>query len=279
MNNNPTKETSKAQGRINTTNNFQNSDSHHSSLNVMSTSRQPFLFSLKDHKPGQISKSLKYCINIIKSRLNYEFGDSEDTIESKLASKRVPKFVSSKANIMDIVGNIRVGQNVPVESSRQILIATTWRSGSSFLGDLLNHYKGTFYYFEPLHFHWAIKDLKPAQSETRFMKSLFTCKFNSENVGFLKHVSESSNKFLFENHNFRLWNSCHNLLPNNAMCFMPDYLNHACRLFPIKLIKTVRLRGNQYDKVVKRRSECRLYKLTGGQADGQAGRRTGSARY
>ena len=27
---------------------------------------------------------------------------------------------------------------------------------------------------------------------------------------------------------------------------------------------------NQYDKVVKRRSECRLYKLTGGQADGQA---------
>ena len=36
---------------------------------------------------------------------------------------------------------------------------------------------------------------------------------------------------------------------------------------------------NQYDKVVKRRSECRLYKLTGGQAGGQADGQTGSARY
>ena len=237
MNNNPPKETSKAQGRINTTNNFQNSDIHHSSLNVMSTSRQPFFFSFKDHKLGNISKPLKYGLDVIKSRLNYEFSDSEDTFASNLASKRVPKFVSSKANIMDIVGNIPVGSDVPVGSSRQILIATTWRSGSSFLGDLLNHYKGTFYYFEPLHYYSSIKDLKTVQSETSFLKSLYTCKFNSENVGFLNHVSKGPNKFLFENHNFRLWNSCHNLLPNNAMCFMPDYLNHACPPFPIKLIK------------------------------------------
>ena len=36
--------------------------------------------------------------------------------------------------------------------------ATTWRSGSTFLGDLLNHYPGTFYYFEPLHWTHALGD-------------------------------------------------------------------------------------------------------------------------
>ena len=34
---------------------------------------------------------------------------------------------------------------------------------------------------------------------------------------------------------------------------------------------------NQYDKVVKRRRECRLYKLTGGQTDRQADRQAAPA--
>jgi hypothetical protein len=28
----------------------------------------------------------------------------------------------------------------------------SWRSGSTFLGDILNHYPGVFYSFEPLHY-------------------------------------------------------------------------------------------------------------------------------
>ena len=33
---------------------------------------------------------------------------------------------------------------------RRILILTTWRSGSTFLGELLSMIPGTFYSFEPL---------------------------------------------------------------------------------------------------------------------------------
>jgi len=224
---------------------------HYSSSNKMSQAKHPSLFSLKDYVPGKESRPMTYGLNVARSRLNYEFSDSKDSIKANAVQKRIPKFDSTNANIMDIVGNIDVGRNVPVESARQILIATTWRSGSTFLGDLLNHYKGTFYYFEPLHYYASIKDLKTVQSETDFLKSLYTCKFTSENVGFLNHVSKPPNKFLFENHNYRLWNSCHNLLPNNAMCFMPDYLNHACPLFPIKLVKTVRLRVRKVEKLIQ----------------------------
>ena len=224
---------------------------HFNSANKKSKPKHPALFSFADYKPGVESKPMKYGLNVVLSRLNYEFSNAKEAFKANTMLKRVPKFDSSQANTMDIVGNIPVGEKVPVESARQILIATTWRSGSTFLGDLLNHYKGSFYYFEPLHYYSHIKDLSKVQNQTSFLKSLFTCKFNSENVGFLHHVSKDSNKFLFQNHNFRLWNSCHNLLPNNVMCLMPDYLNRVCPLYPIKLIKTVRLRVQSVEELLQ----------------------------
>ena len=154
---------------------------------------------------------------------------------------------------MDIVGNIRVGENVPVESAKHILIATTWRSGSTFLGDLLNHYPGVFYFFEPLHYYSSIADKSHVQNETKFLKNLVSCQFNSENFGFLQHVAQHSNKFLMKSHNLRLWNSCQNIniLPRDAMCLMPEYLNRLCPLYPIKLIKTVRIRVKMLKDLLK----------------------------
>ena len=222
-----------------------------SSWSKMSKSKQPSLFSQSDHQPGKLSKPVTFGLNIAKARLNYEFSDMKDAIRANVPQKKIADFDSSKANTMDIVGNIAVGQNVPVESARQILIATTWRSGSTFLGDLLNHYKGTFYYFEPLHYYSKLKDVSTVQNETSFLKSLYTCKFNKDNLGFLHHVTQGPNKFLFANHNFRLWKSCHNLLPNDLMCFMPDYLNKVCPLFPIKLIKTVRFRVKNVEELLQ----------------------------
>ena len=47
--------------------------------------------------------------------------------------------------------DLRVGDAVPATNSRQVLVATTWRSGSSFFGELLAHYPGVYYSYEPLH--------------------------------------------------------------------------------------------------------------------------------
>ena len=51
-----------------------------------------------------------------------------------------------------IAPEFSISDKLPVENSRNILIATSWRSGSTFLGDLLNHYPGTYYSFEPIHY-------------------------------------------------------------------------------------------------------------------------------
>ena len=38
---------------------------------------------------------------------------------------------------------------------------------------------------------------------------------------------------------------CQGVLPLNSLCFMPEFLSFACRLHPIKLVKTVRLRARE----------------------------------
>ena len=219
-----------------------------------SRTRSSALFSLADYKPGKNSRPLKYGINVTLTKLNMEFGDTPAKVKPDTKYKVMPAFNKAKANTMDIVGNIKVGQTVPDHSARHILILTTWRSGSTFLGDLLNHYKGTFYYFEPLHYYSKVKNkhgLEPRQNETEFLRSLLECEFTEDNIGFLHHVSKADNKFLFKNHNFRLWNTCHNLLPQDMMCLMPEYLNKVCPLFPIKTIKTVRLQMRDIENLIQ----------------------------
>merc|ERR1712088_753305 len=108
--------------------------------------------------------------------------------------KKVVPFKEEEAYVMEVAGaGVKVGQKVATESSRQILVATTWRSGSTFLGDLLNHNPGVFYYFEPLHYYSQMTKEEKAENQEPedFLRSLYTCSFTSRNVGFLHHVAAS----------------------------------------------------------------------------------------
>ncbi|KAM4608221.1 carbohydrate sulfotransferase 6-like [Discoglossus pictus] len=67
----------------------------------------------------------------------------------------------------------------PVERSVRILIISSWRSGSSFLGEIFNHHPDVFYMFEPGHPVWM--KLKNESSELLhfpvrdLIRSLFNC--------------------------------------------------------------------------------------------------------
>ena len=207
--------------------------------------RRPSLFPFSAYRPGSNSLPIRHGVRYTLARLNLEFSPDEEMALNANAGKRAPAFVESRANAMLTAGEgVKVGEKVALEAQRQVLVATTWRSGSTFLGDLLNHYPGVFYYFEPLHYYSQLDPQKraKAQDEVDFLRSLYTCSFNAKNVGFLHHVADPNNKFLLKNHNKRLWNSCANVLPKETMCLLPEYLNTVCPLYPIKLIKTVRLR-------------------------------------
>ena len=132
---------------------------------------------------------------------------------------------------------------------KNILILTSYRCGSSFLGELINQYPGIFYFYEPLHYYSYINKEK-VQEETDFLTSLFNCDFSDRNHGYLEHLQESSHSFLMTRHNKRLWSSCSVFKKSKdnskeKLCFSENYLNMICPLYPIRMIKTVRLRLNR----------------------------------
>ncbi|TRY73019.1 hypothetical protein TCAL_14057, partial [Tigriopus californicus] len=107
--------------------------------------------------------------------------------------KEPPDFNKTNATVIKATNcnliPFRVGDSIPPQNARQILIATTWRSGSSFTGDIFQHL--------------PVSSLKK---------------------------------------NARVYEVCRFLLPNGAACQMPEFYQAVCPLFPLQLMKTVRLR-------------------------------------
>ena len=61
-----------------------------------------------------------------------------------------------KENPITITGatgqELVLGEKIPQVEQKYVLVVSNPRSGSTFLGSLLNSYPGTFYSFEPLHY-------------------------------------------------------------------------------------------------------------------------------
>ena len=59
------------------------------------------------------------------------------------------------------------------------MVATTWRSGSTFLGDIMISHPGTFYHYEPL-LHYDIVQARSgalAQDAVSTLKNLMHCNY------------------------------------------------------------------------------------------------------
>ena len=116
----------------------------------------------KNHKPslklGQklwqiglalISKSFtKYFVSTCFTATEQKRRNSKLFAHPPRVLAKIPKYEAK----WKFAPDYRISDNIPTEKARNILIATSWRFGSTFLGDLLNHYPGTFYSFEPLHY-------------------------------------------------------------------------------------------------------------------------------
>ena len=133
--------------------------------------------------------------------------------------------------------DIRIGEVVPGSSALPILIATTWRSGSTFLGDLINSYPGTFYFPEPLHYETKTDELT-------FFKNLLNCKLEEEHV---KHMSKFSTLM---SDNWRWNNICNKVLKGTAACYKTFLFQSACELHPLRLIKTVRFPMSEVEGIL-----------------------------
>lgn len=117
------------------------------------------------------------------------------------------------------------------------VVITTWRSGSTFLGDILNTLPGNFYHYEPLlDFDIVqVRDEPLASKAIRNIKHLLNCDY-FEMGEYLAFGEEHT--YLFK-HNTRLWRQCQE---HPHLCWRPRFLTPFCKLFPLQSMKVVRLR-------------------------------------
>ncbi|KAG5881156.1 hypothetical protein JTB14_024573 [Gonioctena quinquepunctata] len=117
------------------------------------------------------------------------------------------------------------------------VIITTWRSGSTFLGEILNALPGNYYHYEPLLEYeiMQIRGAPHAEPALETLKSLLNCDYTNL-YSYLQYGMSHVNLFT---HNTRLWNQCE-MYPQ--YCWNSTFLNEMCKLYPFQSMKTVRLR-------------------------------------
>lgn len=116
-----------------------------------------------------------------------------------------------------------------------ILLVAYPRTGSSFVGDLIQSLPNSFYHFEPLHFIQG-SFLNGSFYEARdLLDNLFQCNI-SQIEGFLLW-QKSHKAFMKLERNIRYWKNCF----INKTCYNGTYIDSFCRNQTLVLIKTIRM--------------------------------------
>lgn len=126
----------------------------------------------------------------------------------------------------------RVGTN----NSKQILIVSTWRSGSSFFGQLLQSYPGVFYLYEPMH---GMVDDGSNYQKREFLTKVLHCNFQDQQLKtFIEKKKEKRfGSFTLDNRSLRFMNICRSV--SKSMCYDSVFWSQVCPIFKIRLIKSV----------------------------------------
>lgn len=129
------------------------------------------------------------------------------------------------------------------------IVITTWRSGSTFLGEVLNALPENFYHYEPLLDYGIVQIRGPplAESAINNLKRLLKCDYYDMN-NYLEFGKEHI--YLFT-HNFRLWNACEQY---PQYCWNSTFLSEFCKLYPFQSMKVVRLRLKLAEELLKDKS-------------------------
>ncbi|KAF2362631.1 Sulfotransferase domain [Trinorchestia longiramus] len=129
-------------------------------------------------------------------------------------------------------------KQVPSDTPKvRIILTSSWRSGSTLLGEVVSAHPGSYYHYEPF-MPYGVRQVEAGHQVevNNLLSDLFRCDY--------RHLDDYL-RFAFVNadvfsRNKRLWAMC-SALPRTK-CYAPDILGKLCGLFPIHVAKLVRVR-------------------------------------
>ena len=122
------------------------------------------------------------------------------------------------------------------------MVITSFRSGSSFLGDLLQQSDArSYYYYEPLHFLTPDVRIKRRHRKTakRVIQHLFQCNYEAE-PRFRKRILGERTPYFLTRNSF-VANVCNNTYPDDRTCGDVHLLQEICRRSRVQIMKFTRL--------------------------------------
>ncbi|XP_035743258.1 carbohydrate sulfotransferase 5-like isoform X3 [Vespa mandarinia] len=137
------------------------------------------------------------------------------------------------------------------------IILTSWRSGSTFLGDVINAHPANFYHYEPLLDFGIVQIRGPplAEEALQNIESLLNCNFHNLD----RYLEYGKTHPWVFNHNTHLWRQCQ---IHKKICWDSRFVSKFCQLFPFQSMKLVRLRLRAAeDLLAKKRLGIRLVLL------------------
>ncbi|XP_068249018.1 carbohydrate sulfotransferase 1-like [Palaemon carinicauda] len=153
-----------------------------------------------------------------------KLGDEEDKIEKKEQEKKEEIVIEELGEKSKILEEKERGFPYNV-----LLMASTGRSGSSFLGSLLNTQPNVFYIFEPMH-DLEKKKMLTRQFAMESLKDIFTCDIKYPILSFFMHKP----KFFIKS----FYKEC----GSQKSCLTREAINSRCKTKTIRVVKTIRTR-------------------------------------
>ena len=125
---------------------------------------------------------------------------------------------------------IRIGKL----NNQRIMIVTTWRSGSTFLSELIHSLPGTYNHYEPL-LQFQQRDLRRQSTEwgntsTEMVDALLRCDYGNLDA-FMAFARREKQEIITRN--IHLYNMCKMI--SRTLCFDADYLQETCQMFPVQV--------------------------------------------
>lgn len=148
-------------------------------------------------------------------------------------------------NKIDVEYN--TSQFIPAVTHNRILLLANFRTGSSFLGDVIQSAPNVFYSFEPL----AYKRL----AKTDLIKTIFECKLPAK---YLQYIDGLRGDKPFMKRNYQGWSACQQ---NSTLCSHPNFVNAVCSSFSNHVIKVVRLRARELVDLLENDPTTRDWKI------------------
>lgn len=179
------------------------------------------LFQNLEHRLCKLSK-ISHLVNNPDLKLESEASEN---------SKQYFDFqVKKENNLTSVNNNISA---VVLKTQLHVLLVAGWRTGSSFTGDILKSHRLAFYHYEPLLFYQQNLTFD-ASIAIDHLKRLFQCNYDKMSY-YLDYSTKKSWMWAF---NRQLWPFCK---PFPLLCQNAKFLSSICQIFPVRIIKTVRL--------------------------------------